>query len=75
MLRFQAILLLNQIASINPELLQRATQICLDPEESTNCRIIIKSDLTEEERALLLKISAQKGVEFSQATAETWVIQ
>ena len=75
MLRKEAIELLNEIANTDPEILQTATQICLDPEESLHCRIMIKSILTEEQKTSLQRIAENRKVIVFEHSLGNWVIE
>ena len=74
MIRSEAIKLLDEIVAHKPELLESAMAINLDTKDNQNCRIVIRANLTEKERDILLAAFGGRKLEMFEQTSGVWVI-
>jgi len=74
LIRSEAIKLLDEIATHKPELLERAIAINLDTKDNQNCRIVIRANLAEKERDILLAAFGVRKLEMFEQTSGVWVI-
>ncbi len=73
-LHSEAVKLLDEIAFTTPELLGFATQISIDNVRLSDCVIVIKTNMTKEQRDMLLSAFSDKKLQILEKSSGVWVI-
>ncbi len=74
MIREEAIMLLDEICKVAPELIERATEISLDDSDKKNCKIIIRDNFTLTQRNFLLNHFVDRKIQVIERSTGVWVI-
>jgi len=66
--------LIHEIATVIPELLEKATEISIDSKDSEGCGIVIRDNLSEKQRDVLLAHFIGINLQMVERSSGVWVI-